>query len=256
MLINLRNALMTGGKPTARDYFSDYGIALWSGIENLGFGEHSNSTRTWFDLWGHYNLTCNSISSRWEENGFRFDGTYAFASSSATIQRDAAQGWTAECVYSLSASMQDYTGLFGNRCTGKSPGIYGLNYWSGQGGYGCGTSTGTAADAFTQNETPQITSITSLNTIHSMSLSLSADNVVTLYGDGVLLGRKSWNYFPNQSEVGYMLGRGYALSLSQIFSRDASRVFKGKIFCHRLYSRALPESVVLQNLKIDRAIYT
>lgn len=255
MLINLRNALMAGGKPTARDYFSDHGIALWSGIENLGFGKHSNSTSTWFDLWGHYNLTCNSIGNRWEEDGFRFDGTYAFASSSATIQRDAAQGWTAECVYSLVSSMQNYTGLFGNRCTGIIPGIYGLNYWSGQGGYGCGT--GNLPDAFTQNNTSQITSITSLDTIHSISLSLSADNVVTLYGDGVLIGQKSWrSRFPSQSEVGYMLGRAYSSSLSQIFSSDATRVFKGKIFCHRLYSRALPEDVVLQNLKIDRALYT
>jgi hypothetical protein len=89
-----------------------------------------------------------------------------------------------------------------------------------------------------------------------MSLSLSSNNVVTLYGDGILIGQKSWNYFPNQSEVGYMLGRAYASSLGQIFSSDASRVFKGKIFCHRLYSRALPEDVVLQNLKIDRALYT
>ena len=37
MLINLRNGMMAGGKPTARDYVQDGLIAMWDGIENVGW---------------------------------------------------------------------------------------------------------------------------------------------------------------------------------------------------------------------------
>lgn len=43
MLINLRNALMSGKrKPTAKDYVQNGLIAMWDGIENAGWGTHTD----------------------------------------------------------------------------------------------------------------------------------------------------------------------------------------------------------------------
>jgi hypothetical protein len=53
MLINLRNALMTGRrKPTAKDYIQDGLVAMWDGIENAGWGVHNPNATTWVDLIG------------------------------------------------------------------------------------------------------------------------------------------------------------------------------------------------------------
>ena len=51
MLINLRNALMTGKhKPTAKDYVQDGLLLMFDGIENAGFGQHDASLQGWKDL--------------------------------------------------------------------------------------------------------------------------------------------------------------------------------------------------------------
>lgn len=56
MLINLRNALMTGKRtPTAKDYVQSGLIAMWDGIENAGWGTHDASATVWVDLSGNGN---------------------------------------------------------------------------------------------------------------------------------------------------------------------------------------------------------
>ncbi len=58
MLINLRNALMTGKRtPTARDYVQSGLVAMWDGIENAGWGTHNASATTWKDLIGSADIT-------------------------------------------------------------------------------------------------------------------------------------------------------------------------------------------------------
>ena len=39
-----------GGVPTARDYVQDGLVAMWDGIENAGWGEHSESNEKWVEL--------------------------------------------------------------------------------------------------------------------------------------------------------------------------------------------------------------
>ena len=62
MLINLRNALMAGKRtPTAKDYVQSGLVAMWDGIENVGWGTHDGSATTWKDLSGNnYDLTLTS----------------------------------------------------------------------------------------------------------------------------------------------------------------------------------------------------
>lgn len=57
-LLNLRNALMAGKRmPTARDYVQSDLVAMWDGIENVGWGVHDSSERTtWIDLIGGHDM--------------------------------------------------------------------------------------------------------------------------------------------------------------------------------------------------------
>ena len=51
MLINLRNALMTGKrKPTAKDYVQSGLAYLYDGIENAGWGQHDATQNGWVNL--------------------------------------------------------------------------------------------------------------------------------------------------------------------------------------------------------------
>ena len=58
MLINLRNALMSGKRmPTAKDYAQSGLVAMWDGIENAGWGVHDAAATTWQDLVNGITLT-------------------------------------------------------------------------------------------------------------------------------------------------------------------------------------------------------
>lgn len=59
MLINRRNALMPGKrKPTTRDYVQDGLVAMWDGIENVGYKKHQSNPTKWIDLTGNgYDFT-------------------------------------------------------------------------------------------------------------------------------------------------------------------------------------------------------
>jgi hypothetical protein len=47
--------------PTASDYIQDGLIALWDGIENSGYGMHSDSTDIWVDLKGSYSVPISNF---------------------------------------------------------------------------------------------------------------------------------------------------------------------------------------------------
>ena len=50
MLIYMRNAMMAGGKLSAKSYVQDGLVAMWDGIENAGWGTHDPNATTWKDV--------------------------------------------------------------------------------------------------------------------------------------------------------------------------------------------------------------
>lgn len=52
MLIAARNAMMAGGKLSAKSYVQDGLVAMWDGIENVRWGVHDASATVWTDLVG------------------------------------------------------------------------------------------------------------------------------------------------------------------------------------------------------------
>ena len=97
MMIAARNAfLMSGGSstPTARDYVQDGLIHLYDGLENAGYGAHDSATATWHDLTGGLDLACTNVS--WGADHASFSGNgYAINNSQWVI----ADGKTLECCY-------------------------------------------------------------------------------------------------------------------------------------------------------------
>lgn len=85
MLINLRNALMSGKRtPTAKDYVQDGLIAMWDGIENAGWGTHDASATVWKDLIGNLDLQSNR-SVTWGDMFFNGGGNRYFHLATDTI---------------------------------------------------------------------------------------------------------------------------------------------------------------------------
>ena len=66
MQIAARQSFLTGragpSTPTARDYVQDGLVAMWDGIENVGFGQHDESATEWKNLAGNadYDVTLTS----------------------------------------------------------------------------------------------------------------------------------------------------------------------------------------------------
>lgn len=73
MMIAARNAfLMSGGKPTARDYVQSGLTAMWDGIENAGWGQRNSTASSWLDLIGGRVF---SGSCGWSDTAATFNGS-------------------------------------------------------------------------------------------------------------------------------------------------------------------------------------
>lgn len=83
MLLGAREsfAVHSRGTPTARDYVQRGLIAMWDAIENVGWGIHDATTRTWKDLVGSRDMSLTSYVTIGDD-AIRFasnnqSGTYA-----------------------------------------------------------------------------------------------------------------------------------------------------------------------------------
>ena len=70
--------------PTAADYVQEGLVAMWDGIENIGYGQHDDDATTWVDLTGNgYNLPCAAGSVY--ENAVRYSSSYQVTYDSSPI---------------------------------------------------------------------------------------------------------------------------------------------------------------------------
>lgn len=232
---------------TARDYVQDGLIAMWDGIENAGWGTHDPSATVWKDLCGSNDLS-NPHASVWDSDGYVFDATYSFYSTTANINPLVSNAWTAECIYRIDAVMNNYQCVFGSRMSGTY-GIYGLNMWVV---YQCGSGNNSVNnDAFDTYKTTQLIPLTVKDKVHSMTLGFSGGNSYFLGDSGIIVATSTSSRTPG-STLGYMIGRGWCQNTSSLANADGSRVFKGKVFTHRIYSRVLTPAEIAANYAIDK----
>lgn len=238
-----------GSSPSS---YATSGLLLhYDGIENAGSGMHSNSASTWVDLRGNANLVCDSIGSGWDQDGFNFGGYYGFYNASFPVNSSCSSAWTVECVYSIASAMSNYKGIFGSR-VGGGLGIYGLNYYTSNNGYNCGTGPdgGDAFDGVTQG----FSGLTSIGPVHSMAMAYDVSGgVISLFLNGAILSSRPWQSAPSTEKTGWLLGWAYVDPPSSIGGAHSDRVFNGKVFCNRVYTRVLSEREIQNNYLIDCA---
>lgn len=76
MLIADRNGMVSTKKsaPTARDYVQTGLVAMWDGIENVGYGQHDDAAITWKDLVGSDDQTISASSPWfWTDNSYKVE---------------------------------------------------------------------------------------------------------------------------------------------------------------------------------------
>lgn len=101
--VGARNASMfLGGKPTAKDYVQDGLVAMWDGIENVGWGVHDNNATTWKDLIGNLDATAINSPVFGDNHTDTSNGYWSLPSSVSEIVE--MQSLTAEAAFQPSTS--------------------------------------------------------------------------------------------------------------------------------------------------------
>lgn len=127
MQIASKVSMWSGARtPTAKDYVQSGLVAMWDGIENVGFDiPHSNSTTTWKDLSGNgYDAKIISLLqyAYWESDGFRYNKTarggneyYFFVKRPTDIQSRLGNNYTIGFTGKINpGNNRNYTGFIGD----------------------------------------------------------------------------------------------------------------------------------------------
>lgn len=109
---------------------------MWDGIENAGYGMHSNESSTWVDLASGRNMTISNAAylSGWREYGFVFNNDAYFQNTGTTndnILHLLGSTWTIFFVATANPSIltiANYNGGFGNTNEGSGYGLQAPQY--------------------------------------------------------------------------------------------------------------------------------
>lgn len=226
MLINLRNALMAGKRmPTAKDYVQSGLVAMWDGIENAGWGTHSNNSP--IDLIAGIQLSRNDSGTIISDDSFTTPaGTYYYADIPDFKTAVNSKDFTCEIV--MSGLRAANNGIFSIAERGLW--IY------GNGNYNVST-VNIMATAYTQGVNPNFTSD----------------------------GRFSFAVAGGQSPAVYIGGQTKSASYGSLSSFSVNRVYIGGMngnnvfspasktfYCVRLYERTLSAQEIAANYAIDK----
>ena len=220
--------------PTAADYVQDGLIALWDGVENIGWNSHSDTATTWIDLVNGANLTIRE-GGTWGDNHLQTSGAAcgAYAASNTTKMQallNAVKHY--QCCFSIDVAYTTSKNFVEFRYAQTSStlskilvGIAGL--------------TG-ARYHFAINKTFGVTQDISR---HSAACTFTDRNTVSaLWFDGV-------SKTPSSNASQGVFGSAFTIGSS---ANTTSNLCKGKMFCLRFYNRNLTAEEVCTNTTIDR----
>jgi len=229
MLINLRNALMTGKRtPTAKGYVQSGLVAMWDGIENAGWGTHDASATAWKDLVGNCDGTSHNVS--FGDDHAIFNGT----SSRFDLASQTPFGSTnlqIEAVIQLATPYQASTVV---NAGGNMP---------------CFTISTSAQKIVTyaQPTGNPLYPLWPLDITKASSLSVAYQNKTSnaAYQDAVAKIQDGFGGVIDDSSVAKIGAR--------LRGGQYGQYFKGRIYCLRVYSRALTADEIAANYAIDKA---
>ena len=213
-------------KPTARDYVQEGLVAMWDGIENAGWGVHDANATGPFNLAtgraDSFDKENSGVSFTWSENYLSYSGGWIQFNNLNTNIR-----------YALNTNYKTLEFIGDFQPTNPSTWPSSANIWSLQ---------GNAQNAFQYRRGSRLAYWD--NNYSNVSWSSPAVTVVrdgdsfSYYGNGVLL----------KTATGSNVN--YANNISVRCSEITSGTFK--VYCIRLYSRALTAAEIAHNYAIDQ----
>ena len=230
-LIAARAALTGGAKLSAKSYVKNGLVAMWDGIENAGWGVHDAAATVWKDLIGSCDGTGYNVS--WDDNCAIFNGTSSridLASRAPFLSSDL----QADFVISLSTPYQAST-------------VFNAG---GYGGYArCATISTSAQKIVTStsgnsSQVPRNLWAISLQG-RAFSIAYNSSDSVAAFEDGVASSKSGTGAVDDNSSVAHLGARQTSAGYGQYF--------RGRIYCLRLYSRALTAAEIAANYAIDKA---
>lgn len=203
--------------PTARDYVQDGLVAMWDGIENVGWGVHDESATVWKDLIGSFDINLNNLEVGADHiilNGGR--GTASNWITSPIVHMELVEVHT----------KQGLLAQFGNNSFNHQFFVYPATAYNfSQASNRCAAQTTTGV----------------VNCV-SVSYDTSVDNGEVA---SAIINGNSANLMSRQGNLGFgglMIGG----------STDTYMVIEGKLYCMRLYSRALTPDEIAANYAVDK----
>lgn len=207
--------------PTAADYVQNGLIAHWDGLENIGYGEHSNNTSTWVDLAANYDL----VNYAGESSGFWGDAWLENNTSNLSPS-----------VFVAASSIPYITCEFVVECS--------------QGGLVClpGTADNkifTCNLPYAQFFNPYTETSEEYNGIGTMACIYGSGGAISPFANSKPLYRgtttNNWSYSRAAGKFG-------------LFGNDKYRLYSmhGRLYAVRLYDRALSMSEIRYNNLIDK----
>lgn len=129
------NALVSGGETyTAKSYVQDGLVFMLDGIENVGWGTHSDNTNVWIELVSGSPVGIVAYQGyEWESLGFRSDEKHQYMYTTVTVNNGSngtAEVCYSDADYSKSLAAGNF-GAFSMYPLGPSYGSWGIAYYTG-----------------------------------------------------------------------------------------------------------------------------
>jgi hypothetical protein len=254
--------LGSGAKiPTAADYVQTGLVAMWDGIENIGFSLHSNSTTTWKDLSGNgYDATIISLLQHayWENDGFRYNKTslggneyYFYVKQPTDIQSRLGNNYTIGFTGKLHpGNNRNYAGFIGDGGDGVR-GFFAEAGGSSRIYVQCGNRNGSESGVITFHDLR-------LDGSSSLDVSISVvcnSGSISAYNNGVHVSSSSGSQA--LGEQGFAIGASYAYNGDNQGRNPNSNVFfrtpLATINRVWIYDRPLSTNEVANEYAVDKA---
>ncbi|MBO6031857.1 MAG: hypothetical protein J6Q22_10490 [Prevotella sp.] len=220
---------------TVSDYVQNGLVAIWDGIENEGWGNHSNSTTIWKDLVGGIELVASGDAT-WSDSYLIVRDQWITSDKDAFSYLQSnffdppklvGGGYTIELVVRITSTGNK--NIFGSRYSTVNIFTYGgkICGWIGSG-----------------NNTISFLEINSKG-----SVSFCLDNIGGTYDNVSYTNGKISNRYSNRSYGGTLTG-SFGVGKGEY---QAWGVAEGEYYCIRLYGRVLTPDEITFNNMIDKA---
>lgn len=222
-------------------YIQDGLVALYDGIENVGFGKHNNASMIWVDLSGNGNYAVKSGNAPFDYNCATFDGSTYYVSVDG-IDFGGELTWDIFADQAGSQGNADYVTwtIGGGGKLGRA--LYNIR-GSNTLRVLCGTGESTAYFGWNYSSKVGLLDVPTTITL------FEGDALFGLYCDGELKYQHSKNIpltAPNEKNI--VIGANKTVK-----TKVPNNIMCGRIYCVRLYNRQLSSAEIAYNRMVDQA---